>query len=66
MGKVKRPEFINPARKIGRGDAIKKRCAFVCMRNTVLTALHQQGHGRGLQAAEGKSREYGRGREKID
>ncbi|KAG5652007.1 hypothetical protein H0H81_006622 [Sphagnurus paluster] len=26
MGKVKRPEFINPARKIGRGDAIKKRC----------------------------------------
>ncbi|KAG5646061.1 hypothetical protein DXG03_004484 [Asterophora parasitica] len=25
MGKVKRPEFINPARKIGRGDAIKKR-----------------------------------------
>ncbi|KAF8061008.1 P-loop containing nucleoside triphosphate hydrolase protein [Lyophyllum atratum] len=25
MGKVKRPEFINPARKIGRSDAIKKR-----------------------------------------
>ena len=26
MGKVKRPEFINTARMIGRRDAIKKRC----------------------------------------
>ncbi|KAF5377310.1 hypothetical protein D9615_006356 [Tricholomella constricta] len=25
MGKVKRSEFVNPARKIGRGDTIKKR-----------------------------------------
>jgi ATP-dependent RNA helicase DDX52/ROK1 len=26
MGKVKRAEFVNPARRIGRSDAIKKRC----------------------------------------
>ena len=25
MGKVKRAEFVNPARRIGRSDAIKKR-----------------------------------------
>ncbi|KAG6891102.1 hypothetical protein C0995_014192 [Termitomyces sp. Mi166 len=25
MGKIKRPDFVNPARKIGRRDAIKKR-----------------------------------------
>lgn len=27
MGKVKRAEIVNPARKIGRSDAIKKRQA---------------------------------------
>ena len=26
MGKVNRPEAVNPARNIGRRDAIKKRC----------------------------------------
>jgi hypothetical protein len=26
MGKIKRPEMINTARKIGRSDSIKKRC----------------------------------------
>lgn len=25
MGKIKRPELVNPARKVGRRDAIKKR-----------------------------------------
>lgn len=30
MGKVKRAEAVNNARRIGRGDAIKKRC--VCGR----------------------------------
>lgn len=29
MGKVERPQIINEARKIGRQDAIKKRCVFV-------------------------------------
>ena len=26
MGKIKRTEFVNAARRIGRNDAIKKRC----------------------------------------
>ncbi|KAF8167835.1 P-loop containing nucleoside triphosphate hydrolase protein [Crassisporium funariophilum] len=29
MGKVKRPDTVNPARKVGRRDAIKKRCVHV-------------------------------------
>jgi len=28
MGKVKRPEMVNPARFVGRRDAIKKRYVF--------------------------------------
>jgi ATP-dependent RNA helicase DDX52/ROK1 len=31
MGKVKRPEVINTARKVGRRDAIKKRYVYVSM-----------------------------------
>lgn len=30
MGKVKRPDAVNSARRVGRADAIKKRC--VCVR----------------------------------
>lgn len=63
MGKVKRAEFVNNARRIGRGDAIKKRC--VCntswsqtrerelARSTADTGA--QGHDRCIEAAEGKA-----------
>ena len=31
MGKVKRADFVNSARRIGRADAIKKRRVFTCL-----------------------------------
>jgi hypothetical protein len=50
MGKVKRAEIVNPARKIGRNDAIKKRYyCFHAALGAFLTPT-SQGYDRWLEA----------------
>lgn len=52
MGQVKRSETVNPARNIGRRDAIKQRCGGQTMFFLCIYTLTLQGYGHGLKTSE--------------
>lgn len=54
MGKVKRIEMVNTARKIGRNDAVKIRCVVACflLGHSSAHDLVVQGHDRWIQTPE--------------
>lgn len=54
MGKVKRANTVNAARKIGRNDAIKKRLVHLKLRALLLAHVDVKGNDCGLEEAEGE------------
>jgi ATP-dependent RNA helicase DDX52/ROK1 len=54
MGKVKRADTVNAARKIGRNDAIKKRLVLSKLRVLRLAYVDVKGHDCRLEEAEGE------------
>jgi hypothetical protein len=55
MGKVKRADTVNAARKIGRNDAIKKRLVHPKLQALLLADDDVKGHNCRLEEAEGES-----------